>query len=148
MWRILRHYGIPDKIVRVIRALYENFECRVAHNNKLSDNFQVKSGVRQGCILSPILFSLAIDWIMHKTLDGRRQGIQWTLTSILEDLDYADDLSLLASRHQDIQQKTNNLAKHAALIGLKVNTGKTKVLKINATVRESLSLEDKQLEEV
>ena len=148
MWRILRHYGIPDKIVRVIRALYENFECRVAHNNKLSDTFQVKSGVRQGCILSPILFSLAIDWIMHKTLDGRRQGIQWTLTSILEDLDYADDLSLLASRHQDIQQKTNNLAKHAALIGLKVNTGKTKVLKINATVRESLSLEDKQLEEV
>ena len=72
MWRILRHYGIPDKIVRVIRALYENFECRVAHKNKLSDNFQVKSGVRQGCILSPILFSLAIDWIMHKTLDGKR----------------------------------------------------------------------------
>ena len=48
MWRTLRHYGIPDKIVRVIRALYENIECKVAHNNKLSDTFQVKSGVTQG----------------------------------------------------------------------------------------------------
>ena len=95
-----------------------------------------------------ITYTIQLGYRLDNAQNFGWQGIQWTFTSILEDLDYADDLSLLASRHQDIQQKTNNLAKHAALIGLKVNTGKTKVLKINATVRESLSLEDKQLEEV
>ena len=106
LWKILRHYGIPQKLVNVIRSLYENFECRVIHNNQLTEPCKVETGVKQGCILSPLLFSMAIDWIMRRTTEGRRQGIQWTLTSLLDDLDYADDSRLLASRNQDIQQKT------------------------------------------
>ena len=103
LWKILRHYGIPQKLVNVTRSLYENFECRVVHNNQLTDPFMVETGVKQGCILSPLLFSIAIYWIMRRTTEGRRQGIQWTLTSLLDDLDYDDDIRLLASRNQDIQ---------------------------------------------
>ncbi|XP_052261550.1 uncharacterized protein LOC127865671 [Dreissena polymorpha] len=109
LWKILRHYGIPQKLVKVIRSLYENFECRVIHNNQLTEPFKVETGVKQGCILSPLRFSMAIDWIMRRTTEGRRQGKQWTLTSLLDDLDYADDIGLLASRNQDIQQKTQQL---------------------------------------
>ncbi|XP_052271877.1 uncharacterized protein LOC127872590 [Dreissena polymorpha] len=76
LWKILRHYGIPQKLVNVIRSLYENFECRVIHNNLLTEPFQVETGVKQGCILSPLLFSMAIDWIMRRNTEGRRQGIQ------------------------------------------------------------------------
>jgi hypothetical protein len=47
MWRILRHYGIPEKLVNVIRSLYENFECRVIHNNQLTEPFKVQTGVKQ-----------------------------------------------------------------------------------------------------
>ena len=72
----------PQKLVKVIRSLYENFECRVIHSNQLTELFKVKTGVKQGCILSPLLFSMAIDWIMSRTTEGRRQGIQWTLTSL------------------------------------------------------------------
>ena len=72
---------------------------------------------------------MAIDWIMRRTTEGRRQGIQWTLTSLLDDLDYADDIGLLASRNQDIQQKTQQLALSASTIGLGVNIGKTRVIK-------------------
>lgn len=130
LWKILRHYGIPQKLVHIIQSLYENFECRVIYNNQLTEPFAVNTGVKQGCILSPVLFSLAIDWIMKNTTYGKRQGIQWTLTSILEDLDYADDPSLLSSRHQDIQQKTELLGAAASKIGLKVNTKKTQVLRV------------------
>ncbi|XP_052238523.1 uncharacterized protein LOC127849810 [Dreissena polymorpha] len=61
LWKILRHYGIPQKLVNVIRSLYENFECRVIHNNQVTEPFKVETGVKQGCILLPLLFSMAID---------------------------------------------------------------------------------------
>lgn len=112
-------------------------------NNQLTEPFAVNTGVKQGCILSPVLFSLAIDWIMKNIKKGKRQGLQWTLTSILEDLDYADDLGLLSSRHQDIQQKTELLSATASKIGLKVNTKKTKVLRVNTTNRNAILIDSK-----
>ena len=60
---------------------------------------------------------------MRYATQGKRQGLQWTLTSILEDLDYADDLGLLVSRYQDIQQKTEQL-NSTVNIGLKINTNR------------------------
>ncbi|KAH3841201.1 hypothetical protein DPMN_114659 [Dreissena polymorpha] len=47
---------------------------------------------------------------MRRTTEGWRQGIQWTLILLLDDLDYADDIGLRASRNQDIKQKTQQLA--------------------------------------
>ncbi|KAK3546988.1 hypothetical protein QTP86_007917 [Hemibagrus guttatus] len=51
LWKILRHYGIPKKLVTIIQDLYKNFECRVIHNNELTKPFNVHTGVKQGCIL-------------------------------------------------------------------------------------------------
>jgi len=148
LWKILRHYGIPQKLVNVIRSLYENFECRVIHNNQLTEPLKVESEAKQGCILSPLLFSMAIDWIMRRTTEGRRQGIQWTLTSLLDDLDYADDIVLLPSRNQDIQQKTKQLALSASTIGFRDNTGKTQVIRNNTRVGDSITINDQPLQDV
>ncbi|KAK3517624.1 hypothetical protein QTP70_013436 [Hemibagrus guttatus] len=148
LWKILRHYGIPKKLVTIIQDLYKNFECRVIHNNELTEPFNVHTGVKQGCILSPILFSLAIDWLMRSVTEGQRRGIQWTLTTALEDLDYADDLGLLAHRHQDIQQKTEKLSEIASTIGLKVNNKKTQVLRKNVTSNTPIAIDGTPLEDV
>ncbi|KAH3838127.1 hypothetical protein DPMN_111533 [Dreissena polymorpha] len=53
---------------------------------------------------------------MRRNTEGRRQGIQSTLTLVLDDLDYIDDIGLLASRNQDIQQKTQQLALSASTV--------------------------------
>ena len=94
VWRILRHYGIPEKIADIMQSLYDNTKCQVIHNSSLSEPFEVVTGVRQGCMLSPVISTLVIDWIMKTSMDLPR-GLQWTLTSKLEDLDFADDVSLL-----------------------------------------------------
>ena len=131
LWRILRHYGIPQKMVNVIKIIYTDVQCQVACNSHMSDSFSVKSGVKQGCIFSPFLFTLAIDWLMIEITKNGNRGFRWTLTSILEDLDYADDIGLLSNRHKDMQEKMDKLTTTAPQIGLKLNTAKTKLMRFN-----------------
>ena len=148
LWKILRHYGIPPKLVKIIQSLYENFECQIIHNNLLSEPFTVKTGVKQGCTLSPTLFALAINWLLQKVTQDKRQGIQWTILSTLEDLEYADDIVLLSSKYQDIQQKTENLKKTACTLGLRINTHKTKTLRNNKSNNTPVITEEEELEDV
>ena len=62
---------------------------------------------------------------MRKATKDRRMGIQWTLTKQLEDLDLADDISLLAHRHEDAQTKLEHVAGEAEKVGLQININKT-----------------------
>ena len=61
MWKLLRHYGVPEKIISLIRCTFQDMSYRIAYAGQLSKSFEVKTGVRQGCLLSPFLFLLIID---------------------------------------------------------------------------------------
>jgi len=149
LWQILRHYGIPDKIVRLIAMFYTGFECRVLMEAGVeSESFAVNSGVRQGCILSPILFCVAIDFVMRAVTDGKHDGIRWMMFTQLHDLDFADDLALLATCSQHLQAKTTRLQTTAATIGLEINIAKTKVMRIATTDKKPISINDQVLEDV
>ncbi|VDP39776.1 unnamed protein product [Schistosoma margrebowiei] len=51
LWKLLRHYGVPEKIVNIIRNSYDGLQCKVVHGGRLEDAFEVKTGVRQGYLL-------------------------------------------------------------------------------------------------
>lgn len=144
LWKLLRHYGIPEKITNLIKKMYENMASRVIHEGQLTEPFEVKTGVRQGCLLSPFLFLLAIDWIMRTTTAGRRNGIQWSLTQQLEDLDFADDLALLSHSHAQMQDKTTTLNRISKQTGLNIHREKTKIMRINTGNNEPLTLENER----
>ena len=104
LWKILRAYGIPFHLAEIIKSFYDNFTCYVGDGDIL---FEVHTGVRQGCVMSTLLFNLVVDWIMHRTTEDQIRGIKWTPFSYLEDLDYADDLALLSHTHTHIQRRCN-----------------------------------------
>jgi hypothetical protein len=145
----MRSYGIPSKLVNITKILYKDFSSAVVcESNKLSEFFPINTGVKQGCILSPFLFIMAIDWLMTTTLKGKPRGIRWTLTSQLEDLDFADDLDLLSSRLKDVQSKCNDLDKNSQKIGLKIHPGKTKMLRARTSNTEPITIKGKAVEDV
>ena len=47
LWKLLRHYGIPEKIITLIRNTYDGMTCKVTHAGRLTESFQVNTGVRQ-----------------------------------------------------------------------------------------------------
>ena len=53
------------------------------------------------------LFLFVIDWVMRQTVEGEKTGIRWNFTTVLEDLDFADDIALLSSTLNHLQSKTN-----------------------------------------
>ena len=148
LWKVMRHYGIPEKFVMIIKNMYDQAQSRVIHNGQLSEPFNISTGVRQGCLLSPVLFLLVLDWIMRKTTANKNYGIQWTLTSQLNDLDFADDIALVSHNRTQMQQKTKLMASTASSAGLYINTEKTKTLRINTVCQESILVNDKQIENV
>ena len=151
LWKLLRHYGVPEKIVSLIRKSYDGMNNRVVHGQQLTDSFKVHTGVRQGCLLSPFLFLLAIDWVMKESTAGKRNGIQWTLMgphSQLDDLDFADDLALLSSTKRQMQTKTDIISENSGKLGLRINRGKTKVMRINNENLEPITVYGEPIEEV
>ena len=148
LWNILRHYGIPSKMVDIIKMLYSSFHAKVICGNQLSDDLSINTGVKQGCILSPFLFCLAIDWILKESVDKKRTGLTWTLTEVLEDLDFADDIVLLSHTHKDMQSKTHTVQANAQKLGLVINAEKTKSMRINTKSNESIRLGHVDIEDV
>ena len=147
-WKLLRHHAVPTKLVNIIEKSYSGMTCRVIHDGQLTEQFQIKTGVRQGCLLSPFLFLLAIDWIMRTTTEQRKNGIRWTLWTQLDDLDFADDLALLSHSYHQMQDKINTLIETSSQVGLNIHEGKTKNIRINTTTTEPITLGDTMLEEV
>ena len=64
LWKILKEMGIPDNLACLLRNLYAGQEATVRTKHGTTDWFQIKKGVRHGCILSPCLFNLCAEYIM------------------------------------------------------------------------------------
>jgi len=84
--------------ISIFKALYNNSSCCVKTTTGCTDFFDIVSGVKQGCILSPFLFIIVIDYIMRKAMDQPELGIGWKDDKWLTDLDFADDIALVAEQ--------------------------------------------------
>ncbi len=68
LWRIMAADGIPPKLLRLIKAYYSSTKMKVRASGSDSVPFEIRSGVRQGCAVSPTLFNYIIDWILGQAL--------------------------------------------------------------------------------
>ena len=96
----LKEMGIPDHLTCFLRNLYAGQEATVRTEHGTTDWFQIGKGVRQGCILSPCLFNLYVEYIMRNArLDKAQARIKISRKNI-SNLRYADDTTLTAESEE------------------------------------------------
>ena len=146
--KIMESYEIPRKIIHMVQMLYEDSECAVLDDGEESEWFKVKTGVKQGDVMSGFIFLMVVDWIMRKTTAGNKTWIRWNFTSKLEDLDFVNDIAIMSSCYTHMQTKTRQLNQLAARTGLRINKKKTQVLRINSKCKNRILIDDQELKEV
>lgn len=145
----LTDIGLDGKDLRIIKNLYWNQTANIRVENSETDQIDICRGVRQGCILSPLLFNLYSEAIITEALEGLEVGI--TINGkIVNNLRYADDTVLLASTQQDLQYILNRVHECSLRAGLNMNVTKTKYLVASGThiSAPQLSIAGSDLEQV
>ena len=126
LWFLLRGIGVPAKYSNIIKDLYTNTTCRVRVDGSLSDSFPTTSGVRQGCVLAPNLFNIAIDYWLIRAFN-RCPDLGSNFHHQFTDLDYADDIVLFANTVALLADALTTLSEEASPLGLSISWAKTKL---------------------
>ena len=102
LWKILKEMGIPDHLTCLLRNLCTGQEATVRTGHGTTDWFQIRKGVRQGCILSPCLFNLYAEYIIWNAgLDEAQAEIKFAGWNI-NNLRYTDDTTLMAESEEEL----------------------------------------------
>ena len=128
--KLLENDGVPSKLCRIIEAMYLRTTSQVSVYNKHTEPFQIRSGVRQGGILSPFLFNYCIDYVLGAALDNDQSfGIQMIpRQERITDLTFADDIALLSTSPQTLQAMIENIEMEAKKVGLLLSSLKSKYI--------------------
>ena len=101
LWKILKEMRIPDHLICLLRNLYAGKEATIRTGLGTTDWFQIGKGIRQGCILSPCLFNLSVEYIMRNAgLEEAQAGIK-TARRNISHLRYEDDTTLMAKSEEE-----------------------------------------------
>lgn len=123
----LLNIGVCGKLYRTVANLYHNTEYAVLVNGSYTKWFQTGTGVKQGDTLSPTLFSVYINDLVH-VLKDTNIGIHIHEDLLVNALLYADDLVLLAETENDLQLLLNKVHEWCTDWRMKVNKDKTKIM--------------------
>ena len=149
LWKHLTKLGVPPKFLSILQQLHDGMQARVLTGELQSEFFEVNVGVKQGCVLAPVLFNIllsAVTCLFHRAmgqedgvhveyrLDGslfnirRLQAHTKTKTRQICELQYADDCAVIAHSPDSMQHALNTISGLYQSFGLQVNTQKTEVM--------------------
>ena len=132
LYKLLK-YNIGGSFYKIISSMYSNSICCVKDNYTRSEFFNYDKGVRQGCILSPLLFNLYLNELPFILNNNATRWFSLKLNCLL----YADDLPLISNSAEGLQQSLDRLSKCCQDWLLKINPAKTKVIVFQKKSRKS-----------
>ena len=113
--------------------MYVNDKCKIKAGNYLSETIKTNKGIRQGCILSPLLFNIFLAdlpmALLHPRHENPKIGNDRNISCIL----WADDLIIFSKSENGLQNMISKLSNYTKQNGLNINTDKTKCMIFNKT---------------
>ncbi|KAK2706032.1 hypothetical protein QYM36_016153, partial [Artemia franciscana] len=141
IWDAMRDDGVPKKIVCLIKAYYVGTRAFIRADGEISKEISIDKGVQQGCALN-----FVIDQIM-KTLD-KYKGVTISPALSITDLDYANDVDILAESIIESQLMIGDIAARSLATGLKISQSKTKSMRNSGLDETRITLNGIPIEDV
>lgn len=133
MGEALERLGLPDKMIRVILALYRKPQFRVRHGAETSQTHEHKFGIRQGCPLSPYLFILVMHVMFWDIKE--RSGNQINRGAIpglsFAEILYADDTLLILRTKESLEKLLHEIELESEYYGLRLNLAKCELIEMD-----------------
>jgi hypothetical protein len=149
---MLRKKGIDPQLITATKSLYQNSRNYVRSKNNRSKEFITVDGLRQGGVLSPLLFIIMMDEIIKKTKEKVKQVKigHYKLTTVkISECAFADDLVVFGSTEKELQENLNTWNKVLKEQQMKINIAKTKIMVITKDEKNvDIEIENTKIEQV
>ena len=160
LWNILRKFGCPPTFIAILQQFHTGMCAQVVMAGSQSSSFTVEVGVKQGCVLAPIIFNLllvAIILVSHcdlqssdsvgieYCLDGGLQAKTKTSSAMISALQYADDAAFPSHTADRLQRSLDVMSETYLRAGLVINITKTEILSTPSPDAPTFSISGNQL---
>ena len=127
LYNILIEFGVPKKLVRLVKMCLTEMYSRVRVRKNVSDMFPIRNGLKQGDALSPLLFNFALEYAIRR-VQVNQDGLKLNSTHLL--LAYAANVNILEGSTYTVKINAEALVAANKETGLEVNAHKTKYMTV------------------
>ena len=167
LFQILPKIGCPPKLLSIIESFHNNMKGTVQFDGRLSDSLDIRSGVKQGCVLAPTLFGIFFSMLLKHAFDEATEGIYLHSRSdgklfnvarlraktkvekiLIRDMLFADDAAVATHSEHQLQSLMDRFSQACKDFGLTMSLKKTNVLAQGAESQPKISVDNYELEAV
>lgn len=123
LFKILTHFNFPESFINIIKKLYTNSTILIKHKGKLLSNIKFSKGIRQGCPLSGMLYSLVIETFLfnlRKNLNNLKVQLPFS-DMFFSSVNYADDILLFINNTDAFPIISDSIQRYGEQSGASVN---------------------------
>ena len=147
LFKVLPKIGCPPKLLSIIKSFHDNMQGIVQYDGSYSQPFDIRSGVKQGCVLAPTLFGIFFAIMLKHAFGNATEGIHLHTRSdgkmfnlarlkaktkiqkkLIRDMLFADDAAIVAHSQEDLQKLMDRFADACSEFGLTISIKKTEVM--------------------
>jgi len=139
MMKVLKNLGVDWRDRKMISELYLNQEAVIRVGEEESEPAIIGRGVRQGCPLSPLLFSIYAEVMMVEALDTIEEGVR-VGGELVKDVRFADDQGMVASTEAGLQRMMESLNETCKRYDMKINVNKTNSMVVTKTTGKVIDI--------
>ena len=167
LFKILPKIGCPPKLQSMIESFHTGMKGTVQFNGSSSEPFDIRSGVKQGCVLAPTLFGIIFSLLLKHAFGNSPEGVYLRTRSdgrlfnlsrlkaktkvrniLIRDMLFADDAAIVTHTEQDLQSLMDRFSQACKDFSLTISLKKTNVLGQDTEDPPSITIDDYELEVV
>ena len=167
LFKILPKIGCPPKLQSLIESFHINMKGTVQFNGSSSEPFDIRSGVKQGCVLAPTLFGIFFAVLLKHAFGTATEGVYLRTRSdgrlfnlarlraktkvreaLIRDMLFADDAAVTTHTQQELQSLMDRFSRACNDFGLTISLKKTNVLGQDTAAPPIITIDDYELDVV